>query len=160
MIIIMKTMMILVMMIVVMVLKIMTIFFAWQALLALTDSHLLWWETVPSSPQVTMMISEIRPDNDDDDENDDDDDDAIGDKADIHTTQAWAAPTRSLRLIQVSLATALCIIIDLDDNHHSPDYNHINTCVDLQTRLINHRSPIYQTEQYCICIRHGGEEVN
>jgi len=61
-----------------------------QALLALTDSHLLWWETVPSSPQ------------------------------------AWAAPTRSLRLIQ--------------------------------TRLINHRSPIYQTEQYCICIRHGGEE--
>jgi len=28
----------------------------------------------------------------------------------------------------------------------------------IQTRLVNHRSPIYQTEQYCICIRHGGED--
>lgn len=61
-----------------------------QALLALTDSHLLWWESVPTTPQM------------------------------------WSLPTRSLRLIQ--------------------------------TRLVNHRSPIYQTEQYSICIRHGGEE--
>lgn len=61
-----------------------------QALVALTDSHLMWWETVPSTPQM------------------------------------WSLPTRSLRLIQ--------------------------------TRLVNHRSPIYQTEQYSICIRHGGEE--
>ena len=56
-----------------------------QALLALTDSHLLWWESVPTTPQM------------------------------------WSLPTRSLRLIQ--------------------------------TRLVNHRSPIYQTEQYSICIR-------
>lgn len=61
-----------------------------QTLLALTDSHILWWDGVPSTPQ------------------------------------SWAQPLRSLRLIQ--------------------------------TRLINHRSPIYQTEQFCICIRHGGEE--
>ena len=32
------------------------ILFARQALLALTDSHLLWWEAVPSSPQVTVMM--------------------------------------------------------------------------------------------------------
>ena len=56
-----------------------------QALLALTDSHLLWWETVPATPQM------------------------------------WSLPARSLRLIQ--------------------------------TRLVNNRSPIYQTEQYSICIR-------
>jgi len=62
-----------------------------QALVALTESHLLWWETVPS------------------------------------TSQGWSQPTRSLRLIQ--------------------------------TRLVNHRSPIYQTsEQFSLCIRHGGEE--
>lgn len=58
-----------------------------QALVALTDSHLMWWETVPSTPQM------------------------------------WSLPTRSLRLIQ--------------------------------TRLVNHRSPIYQTEQYSICIRYN-----
>ena len=29
----------------------------------------------------------------------------------------------------------------------------------IQTRLVNHRSPIYQTsEQFSLCIRHGGEE--
>ena len=56
-----------------------------QALLALTDSHLLWWEAVPATPQ------------------------------------QWSLPARSLRLIQ--------------------------------TRLVSHRSPIYQTEQYSICIR-------
>jgi len=61
-----------------------------QALLALTDSHLLWWEAVPATPH------------------------------------QWSLPARSLRLIQ--------------------------------TRLVSHRSPIYQTEQYSICIRHGGEE--
>ena len=58
-----------------------------QALVALTDSHLMWWDTVPSTPQM------------------------------------WSLPTRSLRLIQ--------------------------------TRLVNHRSPIYQTEQYSICIRYN-----
>ena len=56
-----------------------------QALLALTDSHLLWWDSVPATPQM------------------------------------WSLPARSLRLIQ--------------------------------TRLVNNRSPIYQTEQYSICIR-------
>ena len=56
-----------------------------QALLALTDSHILWWEAVPATPQM------------------------------------WSLPARSLRLIQ--------------------------------TRLVNSRSPIYQTEQYSICIR-------
>jgi len=61
-----------------------------QAILALTDSHIVWWEAVPTTPQ------------------------------------QWSMPSRSLRLIQ--------------------------------TRLVNHRSPIYQTEQYCICIRHGGED--
>lgn len=60
------------------------------ALLALTDSHILWWDSVPTTPQ------------------------------------QGGQPVRSLRLIQ--------------------------------TRLVNHRSPIYQTEQYCICIRHGGED--
>ena len=56
-----------------------------QALLALTDSHLLWWEAVPATPH------------------------------------QWSLAARSLRLIQ--------------------------------TRLVSHRSPIYQTEQYSICIR-------
>jgi len=59
-------------------------------LIALTDSHLLWWEGVPAN------------------------------------SHHWGQPLRSLRLIQ--------------------------------TRLVNHRSPIYQAEQYCLCIRHGGSE--
>ena len=83
-----------------------------QALLALTDSHLLWWENVPSSPQVepwltfwqlwhlqqswqlsvlktilTPMTAAV----------------TIITNCDDHHNfpQAWAAPTRSLRLIQV-----------------------------------------------------------
>jgi len=60
------------------------------ALVALTDSHVMWWEGVPASPA------------------------------------QWAAPGRSLRLIQ--------------------------------TRLVTHRSPIYQSEQNCVCLRHGGED--
>ena len=27
-----------------------------------------------------------------------------------------------------------------------------------QTRLVNHRAPLYQSEQFCLAIRHGGEE--
>jgi hypothetical protein len=60
------------------------------ALVALTDSHVLWWDAVPA------------------------------------TTAHWAAPARSLRLIQ--------------------------------TRLVTHRSPIYQAEQNCVCLRYGGDD--
>lgn len=61
-----------------------------QVLLALTDSHLVWWEGVPLTPH------------------------------------QWSMPLKGLRLIQ--------------------------------TRLVNHRTAVYQAEQYCICLRHGGEE--
>jgi len=61
-----------------------------QVLLGLTDSHLLWWDGIPS------------------------------------TQQQWTNPNKSLRLIL--------------------------------TRLVNHRGLAVQSDQFCICLRHGGEE--
>jgi len=61
-----------------------------QVLLALTDSHLIWWDGVPLVPQ------------------------------------QWSTPLRCLRLIQ--------------------------------TRLVNQRGTGFQPDQFCLCIRHGGED--